>query len=346
MENALAGVKHRNKIMETSEETKKAAALPRVVLIYNKKDISTNISKYLMSLTFTDYEKDQSDELNLQLKDSDKYFQNSWRPQKGDKISAQIGYEDEQLLDCGTFTIDETEWSCDDSGDVFTIRALAASVNQKIREKGSKSYKNKTLVDIAKEIASKHGYTVAGSAGFVKIPYVAQLNESDMAFLQRISAQYGYIFKLTDTVITFIPAEELDKNKPVIITDKDLEHITLRDSSTKTYNACSVKYIGKKGKLVSYTARTAKQGTKTETLKLNIKCSSKAEAKRIAEAGLRNGSKVIEGEIDLKDGRADIFAGRNIELRVNNSYSNTYHVTNTTHRITRDDYKTSMGVTA
>lgn len=320
--------------------------IPKVVLIYNKKDISKSISKYLMSLTFTDYEKDQSDELNLQLKDSDKYFQNSWRPQKGDKITAQIGYENKTLLECGTFTIDETEWSCDDSGDVFTIRALAASINQKIREKGSQSYKNKTLVDIAKEIGSKHGYTVAGSAGFIKIPYVAQLNESDMAFLQRISAQYGYIFKLTDTVITFIPAEELDKKQSVIITYKDIEHITLRDSGTKTYNACSVKYVGKQGKLVSYTAKTATQGTKTETLKLNVKCSSASEAKRIAEAGLRNGSRIIEGEIDLKTGRTDIFAGRNIELRVNNSYSNNYRVTNTTHRITRDDYKTSMGVAA
>lgn len=329
---------------ETSETIKKATVLPKVVVIYNKKDISVNISKYLMSLTYSDYEKDQSDELNLQLKDSDKYFQNSWRPKKGDKISAQIGYENETLLDCGTFTIDETEWSTDDSGDVFTIRALAASINQKIREKGNKSFKNKTLINIAKEVASKHGYTVAGTAGFIKIPYVAQLNESDMAFLQRISAQYGYIFKLTDTVITFIPAEELDKKQPVIIDYKKIEHISLRDSSTKTYNACSVKYVGKKGKLVSYTARTTKQGTKTETLKLNIKCSSKEEAKRIAEAGLRNGSKIIEGEVDLKNGCPDIFAGRNVELRINNSYSNKYRVTNTTHRVTRDDYKTSMGV--
>lgn len=320
--------------------------VPKVVLIYNKKDISTNISKYLMSLTFTDYEKDQSDELDLQLKDSDKYFQNSWRPQKGDKVAAQIGYENEVLLDCGTFTIDETEWSSDDSGDVFVIRGLAASINQKIREKGSKSYKNKTLVDIAKKIGSKHGYTVAGGAGFIKIPYVAQLNESDMAFLQRISAQYGYIFKLTDTVISFIPAEELDKKQSVIITDKDIEHISLRDSGTKTYNACSVKYVGKQGKLISYTARTAKQGTKSETLKLNIKCSSKTEAKRIAEAGLRNGSRVIEGEIDLKTGRSDIFAGRNVDLKINNSYSNTYRATKTTHRITKDDYKTSLEVAA
>lgn len=332
--------------VKRKENINKKVKSPIVVVLYNNKNITKNISKYLQSVTYIDYEKDQSDELTITINDFDGFFQNAWRPVKGDKISAKMGYEGETLLNCGTFTVDEPEIEMSMEGDIFIIRALAASVNQKIRQINSKSFVNKTLVEIAKKIAEPHGYTVAGSAGFIKIPYEIQYNETDLAFLKRISAGYGYIFKLTDNVITFIPAEKLENKKSILkITRKDIEHAVLRDCATKTYTACSVKYLNPKtGKLVTYTAKTNKKGLKTETLKLNTKYATKAQAKTAAEAGLRRGSKAVEGNIDFKRGQINAIAGVNIDADFKNSFSGVYHILHSTHTITRDDYKTSVEV--
>lgn len=332
--------------VKTTKNTNKKVKRPVVIILYNNKNITKNISKYIQSVTYTDYEKDQSDELTITVNDFEGYFQNDWRPVKGDKISAKLGYEGETLLDCGTFTVDEPEIEISQEGDTFNIRALAASINQKIREKNSKSYVNKTLVEIAKQIAKKHGYTVAGSAGFIKIPYEMQYNETDLAFLKRISASYGYIFKLTDNVITFIPVENLENKKSVIkITRADIESASFRDCATKTYTACSVKYLSPKtGKLVTYTAKTNKKGLKTETLKLNTKYATKAQAKAAAEAGLKRGSKAVEGNIEFKQGQTKAIAGVNIQADFNNSFNGVYHITHSTHTVTREDYKTSVEV--
>lgn len=328
--------------MNTAKKVKK----PIAIIIYNNKNITKNISRYIQNVTYTDYEKDQSDELTITLNDIDAYFQNDWFPVKGDKISALIGYDDEKLLNCGTFTVDEPELEMTPEGDIFHIRAIAASINQKIRQKNSKSYVNKTLVEIAKQIAKKHGYTVAGSAGFIKIPYEVQYNETDLAFLKRLAASYGYIFKLTDKVITFIPVEELEKSKSILkITRADIENGVLRDTAAKTYTACTVKYLSPKtGKLVSYTAKSNKKGLKTETLKLNTKFATKAQAKAAAEAGLRRGSKAIQGSIDFKKGQKNVIAGVNIEAEFNNRFSGVYHITQSTHTVTPEDYKTSAEV--
>lgn len=342
-------------------EAVKPVKKPKVIILYNNKDITKNISSYIQSVTYTDYEKDQSDELAITLNDYDGYFQNDWYPDKGDKISAYIGYEGEKLLNCGTFTIDEPELNIETEGDIFTIRALAASINQNTREKNVLSYRNKTLVDIAKQIGKKHGYTVAEAsqnnsggqtnagkegknAGFIKIPYAAQYNETDLAFLKRLAASYGYIFKLTDTVITFIPAEDLENSKSILsISRKDIERGTFRDAATKTFTACSAKYISPKtGKLVTYTARSNKTGLKRETLKLDGKYATKAQAKAATEAALRRGSKAVTANIDFKSGQIKALAGVNIEADMKNRFSGKYHITQSTHTVTPEDYKTSV----
>lgn len=318
----------------------------KVIITYNNKDITKNISKYIKSVTYTDYEKEQCDELSITLNDIDKFFQNDWRPEKGDKISAQIGYEDEELLNCGTFTIEEPELQLADDGDIFMIRGLAASINEKIRETRSKSYRNKTLIEIAREVAARHDYKVAGSAGFIKIPYEPQLNESDLSFLNRLAMKYGYIFKLTNNVISFIPETDLlNKDEIFTITRKEISSLNLRDSSTKTYNACSAKYVSPKtGKLVSYTARSNRTDVKTETLHLKNKYATKAQAKAAAEAGLRNGSKNIEGSMELVKGQTKAIAGVNFNLQLDNSFDGKYHITQSTHTVTAESYSTNAEI--
>lgn len=316
---------------------------PAAIILYNKKDITKDISRYLMSLTYADFEKGQSDELLLQLKDPDKKFIGKWKPQKGDKISAQIGYSGEPLLNCGTFTVNGANLHSDEQGDVVTINSLAASISQTIRQKNSKPFEGTTLIQIAKEVGARHGYKVAGSEGFIKLQRERQYDETDLAFLHRISSKYGYIFKLTDNIITFIKSENLENSKPLmVLTRKDIESLDLEDTATKTYTACKVQYFNPKtGKYMSYIAKSNQKDVKNDVLKLQDKCSSKEEAIAKAKAGLKAGQTLVEGSVSLKCGNRNFIAGANYTLDEYEEYNGKYHIKSSVHHIEPDNYTVS-----
>lgn len=159
---------------------------PNVFLTYNGHDVTEDFSPYLLDVTYTDYEKDQSDELNIRLKDNESKFRDNWSPRKGDKLTCNM-YAEDGVLSCGGFTIDEVEYSGDESGDICTVRALAATINKSIRTRFARGYSGKTLVDIAREIGVRHGFEVIGSAGFVYVDTMTQANETDLAFFEQSS---------------------------------------------------------------------------------------------------------------------------------------------------------------
>lgn len=328
------------------EKIKKNIKKPNIEVIYNKKNITQEISKFVMSLNYTDFEKDQADELNLVLKDSDDRFKDSWKPAKGDKIQAKIFYTGEPVLNCGVFTVDEDTLDSSDDGDTCTIKALATSMTQALKEERNKAYESKTLVQIAQEVGDRHGFTVAGSEGNIKVGSVRQYKETDLAFLRRISDIYGYIFKITDTILTFEKLENLEAAEPLsTITRKDVKRLTLNDKSAKTYSSCKVEYLSPKtGKLTSYTARSGKAGVKDDVLKLDTKCDSKQQAMAVADAGLKNGQVTVDGDIDLKCGNPYAFAGCNFTLDGYKKWDGKYHIAKSNHTVNSEDWTVGVEV--
>ena len=74
---------------------------PTFKLEYNKKDITKDISKYVLSINYTDFEHGQTDEIEIVFEDSEKLWQSAWIPSKGDSLRLFIGYIGEKLLNCG-----------------------------------------------------------------------------------------------------------------------------------------------------------------------------------------------------------------------------------------------------
>lgn len=305
----------------------------QIQILYNGHNVSKDFSPYLQEINYTDYEKEQSDELTIKLKDNDKYFQNSWYPEKGAKLSCKILSPIE--INLGTFTIDENTFNFTQDGDELEIKSLAATINSPLRTRNNRFFENKTLVQIANEIGKKYGFKVAGEQGNVMVSRQNQVNETDMAFLKRISAQYGYIFKLTDGLLTFTSTESLTNKTNLFSLNKiDFQSINLSDTSTKIYNKCTVKYFNPKTKkLCSYTA----QGTTgTDTLHLDRRCTSKEEAIRIANAALKTGSKEITGSISLKELNPYFCAGVNFSINGIGRFDGNYHIKNSNITIDND----------
>jgi len=186
---------------------------------YENKNITAEISPNVLSVSYTDFEHGQSDEVEIQIEDRSHLWKSSWYPTKGDSIKLNIGYEGEKLLNCGSFEIDEMEFSA--PPDTITIKALAANIKKALRQNNSIAYENKTLKQIAQEIANKHNLSLIGSIKDVKIKRITQNKKRDLEFLKNLAEEYGYIFKISDNKLTFYETAKLKSAKPALIISRN-----------------------------------------------------------------------------------------------------------------------------
>lgn len=84
--------------------------VPQARIIYEGKDISADISPYLLSVGYTDRLSGESDELELRLEDTDGRWRGDWYPGKGDSLTVSIGYAGQEPVSCGSFEIDEIDF--------------------------------------------------------------------------------------------------------------------------------------------------------------------------------------------------------------------------------------------
>lgn len=210
--------------------------VPIFELFYEKKNITKGVSPYVTSIEYTDCEHGESDELVICFEDSEKLWQDTWLPSKGDCLRAYIGYEAEKLLNCGIFEIDEHEYSS--PPDILTVKGLATGIKKPLRQKNSVGYENKTLKQIAKEIADKHGYTLVGEIEDVRVDRITQNQERDLTFLAKLAEQYGYIFKIAENNLVFYDVKKLKGANPMQIFYKsDLISINLREKTSQKYKS-------------------------------------------------------------------------------------------------------------
>lgn len=94
---------------------------------------------------------------------------------KGRFASSFIGYEGEKLLNCGIFEIDEIEFVT--PPDVLTVKAIATGITKALCQNNSIAYENKTLKQIASEIAQKHSLTLIGDIEDVRVERITQNQE-------------------------------------------------------------------------------------------------------------------------------------------------------------------------
>ena len=313
--------------------------VPIFELFYEKKNITEDVSPYVTSIEYTDVEHSESDELQISFEDSEKLWQDAWIPVKGDCLRAYIGYEAEKLLNCGIFEIDELEYNT--PPDVITVKGLATGIKKPLRQKNSVGYENKTLKQIAKEIADKHGYTLVGEIADVRVDRITQNKERDLTFLTKLAEQYGYIFKIAENNLVFFDVQTLKGAKSTQIFYKsDLIQINLREKTSQKYKSVQVSYYDpKKKKTVKATARN-ENVAKGDTLKLNVRCSDRKQAILKANAALSTADTKIEGSIEMV-GNPYVVAGLNIELKGIGHFSGKYHIKKVRHILDKySGYKT------
>lgn len=308
---------------------------------YENKDITASILQNVSSVTYTDFEHGQSDEVEIQLEDKDHLWKGSWYPSKGDSLKLNIGYIGEKLLNCGSFEIDEMEFAA--PPDTITLKALAANIKKALRQNNSVAYENKTLFQIAQEIANKHNLILVGKVRDIKIKRITQNNKRDLEFLKKLAEEYGYIFKVSDNKLTFYETAKLKSQSPALIINRtDIISYSFRDKTHDQYKSCEVVYMNPKDKK-TVSASINGTSTKADVLKLHKRCENKEQAILKANAALNKNSE-LEGNITVM-GNPHIVAGLNIELKGLYKLSGKYHIKSAKHIIDKNTgYRTELEV--
>lgn len=315
-------------------------------ILYNNKNITADISQHLVSLSYTDKVTGEADEFEMQLEDADALWQNDWMPEKGATINAEI--EDDGItLSCGDFAIDEPAFSFNRSGgDVIAIKCIAAAFTQTLRTKRHTAHENKTLREIAKTVADRHGFTLTGDIPNIPVGRISQSNEHDLEFLMRLANTYGLIFSIRGKQMVFTDITNLEKTGSVLTLKKsDCESISITDKSAQTFKNSTVKYHNPDDKnMVDYeTADDANESA--DTLSIYTKAENKQQAERIATTNLyRANSFQKEGNITVS-GNPLLVSGVNFSLIGCGKLSGIYHILESNHSITRgESYVTSISI--
>lgn len=312
---------------------------PAFTLFYENKDITKDVSPYVLSIEYNDNEHGESDEVQITFEDAEKLWQSVWIPAKGDSIRLHMGYENEKLLNCGIFQIDESEF--ESPPDILIIKGLSTGIKESFRQNNSTGHENKYLKQVVLEYAKKHNLTLIGEIEDIHIDRISQNKETDLKFLTKLAEQYGYIFKIAENKLIFYQVQKLKDAKPNIILYKsDLTRVNLSEKTSRLYKAVQVSYFNPKTKKTVKTTVRNENVKKGDTLKITTRTTDKKQALTIAKAALKRSNNKISGSIELI-GNPNLVAGINIELKDLGYFSGKYHIIRVMHRFDRiSGYKT------
>ena len=331
-----------------------------IKLIFEGADISEDINKNLLSLTYTDNEEDKTDDLQICIDDREGYWLGSWldseTASKGAEISAVIIQKNwestgqDQVLDCGTFEVD----TVDGSGPPTKVNIKGGSIPYKSSartQKKTKAWEKINLSAIASEIAGNNGMScMFESADDPFYDRKEQMEESDITFLQRLCKDAGISLKVTANKIVLF--DELDyEQKGTVMTIKKGEANVLGYSfSTSLHNSafssCHVSYTDPKtGKTIDYTYKPKDADKSGQVLEVNEKVKDKSEAQKLAKKRLRQKNKnEFKASFNLS-GDTRLVAGVTVETSGYGAFDGKYIIETATHTISKSGgYKTDISL--
>ena len=217
----------------------------RVIVIFNKVDISDEIAHSISSLNYTDNSKNAIDDLEIELENLDYRWLKEWYPDENAQLLVGIHEEKENetnFLDLGTFYVDEPTFE----NNRLNLKCLALPLDQNIRDqKNSVAWENITLKELVVQIANKHEMNAEIYAENEFFERLDQNQETDLAFINRIVKETGLNMKVSDDKIIIFDDEEMEKNDTVEIfniNDERIRSFSLKKKNKEIYDNVEVSY--------------------------------------------------------------------------------------------------------
>lgn len=329
------------------------------------KDISEDISKYFLHLSYADNISNTADDITLTLEDRALLWSEDWFPEEGSMLDITIHRynwknlsEGEIELPLGKFEIDEIEVT----GFPSTVQIKAVSVlgNSTLRGvRKNRTWEKISVWKCADDICKENGIELFWDcAENPNLDHVEQADESDLAFLQKICKDNGRSLKVTPEKIIIFDDDKYEQNDPVIFclkpgaqdkNEKGLAQLdlltgyTLKAKTRDIYWKCKVKYQRGKDKKVIEGEFAAPDKTEGRILYVGDQVADTAEAERLAKKKLRDANKEeFKGTIATL-GDFNLVAGLVIQMAGFGKFDGNYVILKASHEI-GESYTTSIEV--
>ncbi|MFS7250272.1 phage late control D family protein [Rahnella rivi] len=208
-------------------------------------DITTDISRRLISLSLTDNRGFEADQLDIELDDADGLMK---MPPRGAVLSVFLGWKGQALFHKGEFTVDEVEHR--GAPDTLTLRARSADYRGSLNSRRDQSYHDTTLEAIVSAIAARNSLepAVAESLKGVKVSHIDQTQETDAAFITRLAELNGGVVAIKAGKLIFIkPGSALTASgKPIpqmTLTRSDGDGHTFNIADRDAYTGVSATWL-------------------------------------------------------------------------------------------------------
>ena len=328
-----------------------------IKLILDGADVTADVNRDLLSMTYTDNEEDKADDLQLSLADREWIWLGNWLNNatagKSAEVSAVIiqkNFESagDRVLDCGTFEVDTVEGS----GPPAKVNIKAGSIPYKTAartQKKTKAWEKIKLSGIANEIAGKNGLACMFESS--TDPFYdrkEQMQESDITFLQRLCKSAGISLKVTAKMIVLFDAADYEQKNAVMVIQEGAANVSRWSFSTSLHDAafssCHVSYTDPKQQTTieyTYTPRGADKSG--QVLEVNEKVSTREEARLLAMKRLRQKNKAEYKASFSLSGDTRLVAGVTVEVSGYGAFDGKYIIETATHSISKSGgYKTDI----
>lgn len=294
--------------------TESHADAPAYVIRVDGRDISRTVQARLIDLQLDEGRGDEADQLSITLDDSDGRLA---LPPRGARITLQLGWMGEPLVDKGEFEVDEVEHA--GAPDQVRITARAAEMRGPIRRRKEHSWHDTTLGAVAADVAARNRLQlrIDPALASVPVPHLDQTNESDLHLVTRLARQHdatatvkkGRLIVLpigsaTTAAGAPLPQVEIVRRSG----DQHRWHTAERDSYTGVRATWHDARTGKKRDVVDGGEGNAKRLKDTYASEADALAAARAERGRI-----ERGKATFE--ITLAYGRADLMPQAQVRVQ-------------------------------
>jgi len=321
-----------------------------VKIMMDGTDVTMDIQPHLMSLSYTDNEEEENDDLQIKLQDRDGIWMHQWLTDAVDaaaagtlKIGATIIRKDwngtgDSVLPCGVFELDSI--TADSPPSTVTLKASSLPYSGSARQtQKSEAWENYTLKGIAGEIAENAGLSLFyDSDANPSFDRVEQYKVSDIAFLSTLCLHAGLSLKVTNNMIVIFKQESYESKDTVLTIsncDGSYEKRKLSMGSAETqFGSCRVSYTDSSGACIEATVKADEKDSKSDQcLEISSKVSSVAEAQTLASKMLRSHNKFERTAQFTMPGNPALVSGLTVELKDFGGWSGKYIIKTAKHTV-------------
>mgnify|MGYP001075192093 CR=1 FL=1 len=326
-------------------------------IIFDGADITESIKPYLLSLTYTDNEEGEADDLQLKVQDREGEWLERWLVRAiaaaaGAKLTfsaafTQKNWGNDATLPTGDFELDGVSY--DDPPATAAVKGTSLPFSAPIRQtKKSKAWENYALSGIAGEIAGANGLRLLfESANDPFYERVEQRKTSDSAFLAKLCKDAGISLKATDGALVLFDQAVYEAKPPVRTIRKGAKggytKVSLSTGAADhQYGSCRVSYVDPgSGKCIegTYSANEEETG---QCLEISAKVSDAGEAKALAEKRLRLHNRLTRFASFSFPGDPALVASVTVQLEGWGGWDGKYIIKRAVHTVDTSGYTTKI----